>query len=124
MLTKNTTIRPPPTVVAYWLIVKNERERTEMLTIERGGWDALPVFSFREEAEMFLSLGTLGAVWSIRRTTAGELVSTLTGPCSGVGSVALDPMPGLICRGMADLVSLSRERFLYRLSEVANSEGS
>lgn len=115
MLTQDTVMRPSHAVSAYWLIAKNKNGGTEMLTIERGGEEALPVFSFEEEAGMFLSLGASEAGWSLRRTTAGELVSMLMGPYSGVEFVSLDPMPELVRRGMADLVSLSRERFMHRL---------
>ena len=61
-----------------------------------GGEQALPVFSGEGEAEMFVWLG--GAFedgWRVRETSAGELVSILYGPCAGVGSVALDPSPGM-----------------------------
>lgn len=118
MLTKKTT-RPPPRAAVYWLIARNDNGRSEMLTIAHDGEKMLPVFSFEEEAKMFFSLGTPGAGWSIRRTTAGELASMLTGPCADAGFVALDPMPELVCRGMADLVSMSRERFTHRLIEKA-----
>lgn len=121
MLTKKTT-RPPPRVAVYWLTSRDDNGRSETLTMGRGGERRLPVFSFREEAEMFLSLRTLGAGWSVKQTTAGELVSVLMGPYSGVEFVALDPMPELVCRGMADLVSMSRERFINRFVEKAGSE--
>ncbi len=115
----NKTTRPPPTGAVYWLIARNENGRTQTLTIHRGGEERLPVFSFEEEAEMFLSLGKLREGWTLRRTTAGEAVSILMGSCAGVDSVALDPLPEMVCRGMVGLVSLSRERFMQRLIEEA-----
>jgi hypothetical protein len=84
MLTKKTT-RPPPRVAVYWLISRDDNGRSETLTMGRGGERRLPVFSFREEAEMFLSLRTLGAGWSVKQTTAGELVSVLMGPYGRFG---------------------------------------
>lgn len=117
MLTKKTTRPTPKPAAVYWLISRDGNGWSETLTIGRGGEERLPVFSFREEAEMFLSLGRLGAGWSLKQTTAGELASALMGPCSGVGSVALDPLPELVRRDMADLVSMGRERFIYRLIE-------
>lgn len=116
MLAKKPT-RPPPSGVVHWLISKDENGRAEMLTIDFGGEEMLPVFSFREEAEMFLSLGTMGGGWSLRRATAGELASTLMGPCTYINFVALDPMPEIARRGTAGLVGISRERFMHRLAK-------
>lgn len=118
MLTEKAT-RPPPLGIAHWLIAKGENDRSETLTIDCGGEEMLPIFSFREEAEMFLSLGTLAEGWSLRRATAGELASTLMGPCADIDFVALDPMPEMVHRGMVGLVGISRERFMYRLAARA-----
>lgn len=95
-----------------------------MLTIEYDGEELLPVFSFKEEAEMFLSLDALEERWRLRQTATEELVSVLLGPCSEIDSVALDPMPVRTSRGMLRLVSLSRERFLYRLVENVHLENA
>ena len=54
---------------------------------------ALPVFSFEEEARMFLELGALDG-WRVREPAVGKLTSVLFGPCAGVRRVALDPLPG------------------------------
>lgn len=115
MLTKNATTRPPSVAAVYWLIARGREGSTKMLTIERDGGVAVPVFSFHEEAEMFLSLEALGEGWGLRRADAGELASTLAGPCSGVEFVALDPLPQMLRRETVGLVSLSRERFVHRL---------
>lgn len=112
----SSTARPNLPGTIYWLITGDQNNRSGMLTIDRNGEEMLPVFSFREEAEMFFSLGMLGAGWSLRRTTAGELASILKGPCARINFVALDPLPEMVCRGMIDLVSLSRERFMRRLA--------
>ncbi len=99
----------------YWLITKVENGRVEALTVDGSGGEALPVFSHEEEAELFLSLGGVGEGWRARESRAGEIVSLLFGPCAGVGSVALDPLPGTVAEAMVELVSLRRERFLGRL---------
>jgi hypothetical protein len=83
-----------------------------MLTIDRGGRKALPVFPYKEEAELFLGLGTLGAGRRIRESGAGELVSVLCGYCKGVEVVALDPLPEVAAVKMIGCISLSRERFM------------
>jgi len=71
----------------------------------------LPVFSFEEEAEMFLRLGLLEKEgWRVRETTCGELTSVLYGMCRDVTHVSLDPLPGMV-----ELVSLSRKTFVRTL---------
>lgn len=80
--------------------------------------EALAVFGFEEEAEIF-SLGVLRAGWRLRETTVGELILMLLGPCAGVGFVVLDPLPEIVSWGMVGLVSLNRERFVDYLIEKA-----
>ena len=87
-----------------WLIAEQRPNGLEVFTI---GSDVLPVFSFREEAEMFLGLGHDADGWQVKETTCGELASVLYGPCREVTSVSLDPV-----LGMVEFVSLSRERFI------------
>ena len=81
MLTEKETGRVPGST--YWLIAKNENGRVEVLTVDLGeGEQALPVFGYEEEAEMFLCLGGAGDGWRARESTPGELVSVLDGPCA------------------------------------------
>jgi hypothetical protein len=75
--------------------------------------EALPVFSFEDEAKMFFELGTSDG-WRVRETAAGELISILYGPCAGVRRVALDPLPGPDA-ALASLVSMGREAFMESL---------
>ena len=76
----------------------------------------LLVFSFEEEAEMFLYLGGyVDCGWRARESCAGELVSVLLGPCLDVEGVALDPLPGMLEEGTIGLVGVGRGRFLGRL---------
>lgn len=123
VLAEKMTTRPPPATAVYWPITRGRDGPSEAMTIG-GGEKSLPVFSFREEAEMFLLSGSLGEGRGFRRATGGELVSILMGPCVGVGSVALDPMPEHEAEGMLCLVSLSRERFLSRLVEKVRPENA
>jgi len=101
----------------WWLITKNENGRIEFLTMfrEEYGGEALPIFAYEEEAEMFLHLSGYADSWSVRESSSGEIVSVLLGPCSGTESVALDPPPKMVADGTLSLVSLRRERFLARL---------
>lgn len=96
----------------FWLIAKRRRGRLEVL-IERSadGRRVLPVFSFAEEANIYLRLGIRGS-WQIRPTRAGELVSLLCSLCSKVELVALDPMSDIETDVVNGLVTLERERFV------------
>lgn len=99
----------------YWLIARNENGRLEVLAtgLLAGAEEALPVFSHKEEAEMFLSLWEVGFDgWQARESTPGELISVLYGPCASVERVALDPLPEMVTQRTIELVSLSRERFV------------
>jgi hypothetical protein len=99
----------------FWLIAKYENRRLAVLTIDRGAvGETLPVFSYEEEADAYLWFASPGTGWRARKTTAGELVSVLCGPCAGAKKVALDPLP-VVDRAMVDLVSLPRKRFVQIL---------
>jgi hypothetical protein len=101
--------RPNP----YWLLVKYETSLIEVLTINLiGGDEAVPVFSFEEEARMFLEYGALEHRWRVRETAAGEIISVLLGPCAFVSRVVLDPLPELDGVVLLDLVSMPREDFI------------
>ena len=101
----------------WWLITKHENARIEFLTTGRDedGGEALPIFGYEEEAELFLHLSGYADSWSVRESSSGEIVSVLSGPCSGAESVALDPPPEMVADGTLRLVSLRREHFLARL---------
>ena len=100
---------------AWWLLTRYKDSQTEALTLTYGGSEVLPVFSFREEAEMYLLMEMLGGDWQIRETGTGELVSVLHGLCASVGSVALDPLPSTLADEVTELVGLDRERFVSRV---------
>ncbi len=100
----------------FWLISRHRGRRAEeLLTVADG--EALPVFSFEEEAEMFLRLGAFGTGWRARRATPGELASVLCGPCAGVSKVALDPPPEACGEAWLAFVSLGRTDFLRTLAD-------
>jgi hypothetical protein len=105
----SSSIRRP-----LWLIARGDCSQMKVLTINLcGDREALPVFSFKEEAEMFLQFAVADKGWLVRETTTGELISVLYGPCAGVGRVALDPPPPeIFAEAMTYLVSLRRERFV------------
>jgi hypothetical protein len=102
----------------YWLIVKQDVGRMKVLTTGLpSGEEALPVFSFEDEAKMFLEFGAFDG-WRVGKTTAGELMSMLIGPCVGVRKVALDPLPGPDAAALACLVSMERETFMESLLNI------
>ncbi len=104
----------------FWLIVRDERGRSEVLLGELvGGKKALPVFSFREEADLFLRLGVHEPGWRIKETGVEELSSVLLGPCRRVERVALDPLPEIGAEPVNRLVSMSRGSFLAFLLKDA-----
>lgn len=115
---KDATVGAPPRPPeAYWLIIRGEAGWTDVLTLDlEGQKEALAVFGFKEEAQMF-SPRTPAEGWRLGKIAAGDLAALLSGPYAGVGFVCLDPSPEMVSKGMADLVSLGRERFLDRLVE-------
>ena len=106
----------------YWLIVSHESGRQEVLTIDLGdGKEALPVFSWADEAELFLGLGSLeGGGWRIAESTAVDMVSMLAeDPYAGIEFVVLDPFPEMLnvaLGAMIALAALSRQSFLNHLA--------
>jgi hypothetical protein len=102
-----------PSGPAYWLITKNAHGRIEVLTLDCR--QTLPVFSHKEEAEMFLRLGGMDDGWRVSESRVGELVSVLYGPCAGVEEVALDPLPEMVAERIVGLVSQARECFIERI---------
>jgi len=100
----------------YWVIAKDTKDgfgQLELLTVDLDGTgEALPVFSFEEEAEMFLWLQTTEEGWEVRETTPGQLVSILYGPCADVGRVMLDPLPEIGARMQISLLGMDRNEFV------------
>jgi hypothetical protein len=103
----------------YWVIAKDAKDakdgvgHPDLLTVELdGAGEALPVFSFEEEAEMFLLLQTTEEGREVRETTPGQLVSILYGPCADVGRVMLDPLPEIGARMQISLLGMDRNDFV------------
>lgn len=89
----------------------------EVCTVDLDGvGEALPVFGFEQEATMFLWLGTLRTGWQARKTSTGELLSLLYGPCGDIERVALDPLPRMF-DGAVHLVYVNRRDFVRTLLE-------
>jgi hypothetical protein len=100
----------------YWVIAKDAKDgfgQPDLLTVDLDGTgEALPVFSFEEEAEMFLWLQTTEDGQEVRETTPGQLVSILYGPCADVRRVMLDPLPEIGVRMQISLLGMDRNDFV------------
>ena len=100
----------------YWVIARDAKDgfgQPDLLTVDLDGTgETLPVFSFEEEAEMFLWLQTTEDGREVRETTPGQLVSILYGPCAHVGRVMLDPLPEIGARMQISLLGMDRNDFV------------
>jgi hypothetical protein len=101
-----------------WIIASYQNNQLDVLTTDLyGDGGFLPIFSFEEEAETFLRLWEddeqeeVG--WRSRKTTAGELISVLSGPCVDARGVALDPLP--LDSTMLAFLSVDRKPFVQDL---------
>lgn len=113
------TVRRP----RYWALAREGSSHSDVLTIDPDGdGEALAVFCYQEEAELFLGIEGMGADCSVRVTTAGELVSLLYGPYANVERVVIDPLPRSIAdrAGMVPL-SINREDFTRVLVETVGT---
>jgi hypothetical protein len=113
--------KPPsgPSPTRWRMIARHEATGgLEPLCVRAGTSRVLPIFSFEEEAEMFLHLGGYeDSGWQARESSAGELVSVLCGPLADVECVALDPLPEMLGDGTIELVEVERRRFVGQLLE-------
>jgi hypothetical protein len=98
----------------WWLISRCANGRTEVLTVLRGAV-TLPVFSFEEEARLFLEFeGLVPGGWRVRESTEG--ISPLYDPCVRGRRVALDPLPERLAGSAAMyLTCTERKVFLAHL---------
>ncbi len=100
---------------SLWLITKHLTSRMDVFTTYLyDDREALVVFSFEEEAQLFLDfrLAMSKEGWRVRQTSVGELVSVLYGPCSDTKKVVLDPVPDVGKEELVDLLSMHRNDFL------------
>jgi hypothetical protein len=103
----------------YWVIAKDAKNakdgfgQPDLLRVDLdGAGEALPIFSFEEEAEMFIWLQTTEDGREVRGITPGQLVSILYGPCADVGRVMLDPLPEIGARMQISLLGMDRHDFV------------
>ena len=123
----NGMARSPGLTTAYWLIERPGTGGSEVFTVGVDAeLEALPIFSFPDEAELFLRLGGLEKEgWRVVESAAEELVPRLAA-ChrAGVRLVALDPLPEMVGSALGAtiaLVTLSLSSFVER--QVARRDG-
>lgn len=103
----------------YWLLVRDEFNGPEILSTGLSyGRQALAVFSFEEEAEMFLRLRGRVDGWQARGTTAGEMLSLFHTVLKETTCVTLDPVPENSFLNASGILSITREHFIERLESV------
>ncbi len=104
----------------FWLIVSTDVEGGEPEPLNAdvpGRGRALAVFSFEEEARMYLWLRAPRGRWRVEEVAVEKLASMLlSGARSRVGWIALDPIPEPSYSLAVSLGAMSREGFLGFLS--------
>ena len=113
MQTLETGVSPTWRRSTYWLILDRNLDRYEPLTVGTFPDEALAVFSFEEEALLFLAVRGLTDGWAAKEIYAIDLVSILLE--TPANRVALDPLPGPLGGKLVGLLSVSKERFLRDL---------
>jgi hypothetical protein len=114
METLKTAAWPGRHRAMYWLIVERGPDRCRTLTLGTNpDEEALAVFSFEEEALLFLWVEGLAEGWEVTEVAADELAPALSNSCPN--RVALDPLPGPLGGKMVGLLSMEREHFLTSL---------
>lgn len=116
-----TEEREAPGATAYWLIARRAVVWTDVFTVEVGGEEALAVFSFEEEAGLFLLFEDAGPGWRVRKTAAEEVIHVLFG--AGARRVVLDPLPAVLGDEANLLASLGRDEFA-RFVRVGRGTGA
>jgi hypothetical protein len=82
----------------------------EALTRRSDGETVLPIFSFREEAELFAHIEA-GEYWLVWEMRTEEVLQMLCNSSTLIERVCLDPLPSVVGSEILELVSLSREWF-------------
>jgi hypothetical protein len=106
------------TVHAFWVVLGGGSWVLPLTVFSADGKEAVALFSGEEEARMFCRLREPWDEWAIstiRRTTAGGVLSMLYCPRL-VRHVALDPLPGFLGERHSGQMALSRARFARRFS--------
>lgn len=100
----------------YWLLVRDTDDGSEVLTTKlSNGGRMLSIFSFEEEAEMFLCFRGPRNGWRTREISPGGLRSLFYKTLEEVVCVTLDPIPENSFLDTSALLSITRQDFIARL---------
>lgn len=100
----------------FWVVCEEPEDPVVPLTVGLTGLgETLPVFSFEEEALLYLGARDTDGLRTAR-LPAGRLLMLLLGRWSGFGSVALDPISDLDADLAIPLTTMSRARFVRFLA--------
>ncbi|WP_119067139.1 hypothetical protein [Rubrobacter indicoceani] len=114
-----------PTPRSFWILVSSVEMlgatafftgEADTMVLRREAARVIPVFSFYEEAELFLWMGGFGRGWRVVEVSSLTLAEMLRGLYSRVDEVALDPIPEVQARSFMELVTVGRESFLNSIS--------
>ena len=102
----------------FWVVCADQEGFGGPLAVGLPGLGkAVAVFSFEEEALLYLRLRDSGGL-RVRRVAGRLLLDLLSGRWAGFRSVALDPVPELDAGTLLPLTTTSRERFVRFLRSV------
>lgn len=119
------SVNGAPVQRSYWILSRSTETldgtpyftgEADTMILSRDFSEVIPVFSFFEEAELFLWLGGFADDWRVVEVGSRTLIGMLIGPYAGVDEVALDPIPEVQSRSFMGLVTVARERFVASLS--------
>ena len=101
----------------YWLLVRDTEDGSEVFTtkLSNGGGRMLSVFSFEEEAEMFLCFRGTQDDWQTRELSPEGLRSLFYTVLDDVVCVTLDPIPENSFLDTSALLNVTRQDFIARL---------
>ncbi len=119
------------TLQSYWLVAKYCIREMQVLTLQlASGEEVLPVFSSSEATSTFLhylprcfsqSQG-IGEGWYVRKSTTGELISLLFGPCRSVDHIALNLRPEIgSAEGLSAAALMPRKDWLHYRARAAET---
>ncbi|MGI8649840.1 MAG: hypothetical protein ACR2KW_05610, partial [Rubrobacter sp.] len=110
---------------SYWILARSTEmlggvpyslEGVDTMILIHELLEVVPVFSFSEEAELFLWLGGYGDRWRVVEVSSRTLLGMLEGFYSRVDEIALDPIPEAQVRSFMGLVTVDRDSFVRSLA--------
>jgi hypothetical protein len=107
-------------VHAFWVVLEGGAWESPLTVLSPEGEEAIALFSGEQEATMFRHFrAEEGANATIRRTTAGGVLSLMYCPWSPK-RVALDPLPGAWGKRFLVLLTIDRARFARRFAGLGS----